>query len=432
MKSKHLSNFIYIIFIQCGNYIFPLITLPLVSRIFGPSLIGEYNYASYIIGYLCLLISYSFNYTGVRRLTRDKDNKNKIFWTIFYAQVLLFLIVSIPFAFYIHYSNSNHYLLLMCFLSCIATVFQQNWIFQVYQDFRVITIISVITKIMIMASIFLLINDKGDLVLYAAILQGGLLLSSIVCFIISIHKYHIKFVLVPINELFIFLRVDMYVFIINILGNLYTSTGVVLLGYFTNSHEVGIYTSAQKVIELVRNFTLIPLNMLLFPLLSESFGRSKESGIALVRRLMPLFFIFSVISFLGILIFGKVIILTVFGNQFAESIDVLYMLSLGFIFVFFGYLIGGQVILNLNFDKKFVNMQLVIAIISLALNSLILPKGGYLTTALVWTVSEFLMTLSQLVFLHYNKINIIDLNAFKKENILSEISQIINRKGAEC
>lgn len=55
-----------------ANYVFPLITIPIVARIFGPEKLGLINYIAAIVGYFSLVVSYSFNFTGVRRVTREK------------------------------------------------------------------------------------------------------------------------------------------------------------------------------------------------------------------------------------------------------------------------------------------------------------------------------------------------------------------------
>lgn len=427
---KHILNYFYIFILQCGNYVFPLITLPIVSRVFGPRLIGEYNYAGLIIGYACLLISYGFNYTGVRRLSKNKGEKNKIFFTILYCQALFLLLSTIFFIFIFLYSGfdkSLKILLFICYFSCVSTIFQQSWIFQVYNDFRIITIVSLLTKAVSLFLILFLIKSKSDLYLYAFIIQGAMLFSSIISFFIAIKKYGLFFCRIQIKELLIFYKEDFYIFSANVLGNLYTSTSIVILGFMTNSYNVGIYSTAQKIIDLLVNFSLLPLNMLLLPLLSETFGRNKKSGIELVNKLFPLFILICALAVFFTLIMGKYIIIFGFGTDFLPALKVLNVLVFGFIFVFFGYIIGGQVILNLGYDKSFVSIQVIIASLSIFMNFVLLRNGDAIQTAYIWSFCEFLMTSSQFIFLYIKKIKVVDWGCFRMIELKNNLKLITKK-----
>ncbi len=82
---------------------FPLIIIPIVAGVFGPEKLGLINYIAAIVGYFSLVVSYSFYFTGVRRVTREKNSSNQIFSTIFTSQMLLISISMAIFAIYIHY-----------------------------------------------------------------------------------------------------------------------------------------------------------------------------------------------------------------------------------------------------------------------------------------------------------------------------------------
>ncbi|MDP1063315.1 flippase, partial [Klebsiella pneumoniae] len=86
------------------------------------------------------------------------------------------------------------------------------------------------------------------------------------------------------------------------------------------------------------------------------------------------------------------VILIMMGAQFKDSINVLNVLSFGYVFVFWGAVIGGQIVLNLKYDKQFVQMQWFVAFLSFIFNVLFLKKYGAMGLAYIWTISEFIMT----------------------------------------
>lgn len=413
--NKNISNFLYILFIQCGNYIFPIITIPIVSRVFGPKLIGEFTYIQSLTSYFVLLISFGFSYTALRRITRNFKAKNSIFSCVFYSQSLMFFISLVIFLFLLNNvpSMKNNVLIsCICFSSCFSALFDQSWIYQSFGDFKVITLVSIITKFFSMAAIVLFVRDEGDITIYAAIVSFSLVFGNFISFVYAIIRYNIEFISINIFNIVSFLKEDSFIFLSSVLSNVYTTTGVVLLGVYSTPFEVGLFTSAMKIIDLMRNISFMPLNMLVLPMVSKSFGESVDAGMDKLQRVMPIFIFFCVTSFLFINFFGEFIVNIFFGHQFSGSGKILHILSFGFLALFFGLIIGGQVILNLHYDKQFVLMQLLVAILSLSLNIFLLPHGGGMTTALVWTISEFIMTLMQIIFLYRKGYSLFNLKYF--------------------
>ena len=72
-----------------------------------------------------------------------------------------------------------------------------------------------------------------------------------------------------------------------------------------------------------------------------------------------------IVVLLGILLFGKIIILLLFGSAFSDSYLILVILGLGLAAVFYGMLIGGQIMLNLGMDREFVRIQVIVSVLSL-------------------------------------------------------------------
>ncbi|WP_415583535.1 oligosaccharide flippase family protein, partial [Klebsiella quasipneumoniae] len=54
---KNIKNISYMFLVQSANYLFPLITIPIVARAFGPDKIGLLNYITAIISYFILITS---------------------------------------------------------------------------------------------------------------------------------------------------------------------------------------------------------------------------------------------------------------------------------------------------------------------------------------------------------------------------------------
>jgi PST family polysaccharide transporter len=65
--------------------------------------------------------------------------------------------------------------------------------------------------------------------------------------------------------------------------------------------------------------------------------------------------------------FFILIVKIIFGEGFEPVAPLLSILSFGLFFVFYGVMIGGQIMLNLGMDKAFLNIQVLFQYLALLL-----------------------------------------------------------------
>lgn len=135
-----------------------------------------------------------------------------------------------------------------------------------------------------------------------------------------------------------------------------------------------------------------------------------------------------IVVLLGILLFGKIIILLLFGSAFSDSYLILVILGLGLAAVFYGMLIGGQIMLNLGMDREFVRIQVIVSVLSLFLNIIILPYGGGVTTAIIWSLSEVIITLYQILVLKSKGIKVFSMNMLSLNSIKLSLKSIMRNQ----
>lgn len=427
---KHIKNIFYMLSVQLANYAFPIITIPIVSRVFGPEKIGLINYIAAVIAYFSLLVSYSFNFTGVRRITRNRDKAKEIFSIIFATQgvILIFCcLIFTLFLFVLKDFRENFYLSVITFSSCISMLFTQNWFLQANNDFKLIAKISFLSKLLSFVLILLLIKNPSDILIYAAILNVTNLMTAMFVFFIVIKKYNINLKLPRLSSCMLYLKEDRNLFFSSVVTNVYTTTGIVILGALGTKIDVGYYTSAQKLIDVTRSIVLMPITQIIFPLLSEKFGKNQKDGILAVRKLMPTFILISVAVLISINLFRDVIVRVIFGEQFMAVIPLITILSFGLFAVFYGVIIGGQVMLNLGLDRAFLNIQIIISVISLIVNAIAIPKGGAIVTASVWSISEVIISLYQIIYLKRLGITVITWKMLSITEIIGSIKYVFKK-----
>ena len=78
--------------IQILNYLIPFLTLPVVTRAFGPTIYGILAAFNAYAAYVTVIVQYGFDFTGVRAIARSHTDifmLSETVSTIFGAQILL-------------------------------------------------------------------------------------------------------------------------------------------------------------------------------------------------------------------------------------------------------------------------------------------------------------------------------------------------------
>jgi len=103
-----VQNFSSLSILQIANYLFPLITLPYIVRVIGPSKFGLINFAAAFIAYFNLICDYGFSLSGTKAISLIRDDKEKLsntfstilsvklFLSAFSSLVLIVVVFLIP------------------------------------------------------------------------------------------------------------------------------------------------------------------------------------------------------------------------------------------------------------------------------------------------------------------------------------------------
>lgn len=202
-------------------------------------------------------------------------------------------------------------------------------------------------------------------------------LSILILFLISI--YFIRKYLIPrernsVYKVKGFIKDSLPMFLSASMIVLLGWSDVIILGIYSNSEIVGIYSVILKI-AAVASFTLQAIDSILAPKLSSAYH---DGDMRLFKKLIKfsvlINFVFSSLIILGILIF-KDFILGVFGEGFYIASLALVILCVGQLFNAIGGPIG-SVFQMTGHQRVFQNILIISFIINLTLNILLAPKYG--------------------------------------------------------
>lgn len=420
--------------VQIANYIFPFITIPIVSRVLGPEKIGLVNYAVAFSSYFVLLVSYSFDLTGVRRAVQLNNNTkliNELFSKIFFSQLFLVgisLIIFIACLFLVPFLKQDYLVSIISFAFCLQSLFSQNWLFQAKQQLKFIAGYNFAARSLIMVGVLLTIHEEEDYIIYACIFNLVPVLVSVISFIIAYKKFKLQLKIPKFTDVLKLIKEDKIIFFSSMIISLYSTTTTVILGFYHSNDIVGYYTSAQKVVDIARNVVMRPLVQGLFPFIGAAFTQGLAIGVNTVKKILPLFLILTLSVVTSIAIFGPYVINIFFGEKFKDSIILLEVLNIGLFAIFFNIFFGSLVMLNLKMDKFFFAISIFAAIFSLVLNFLFVPKYGALATSIIWTSTEFMIISIQIYIIRKRKINIFSKEQLSIKYIIQNIRRLKSLK----
>lgn len=413
--------------VQIINYIFPLITVPYISRIIGPEGYGVLNYTTAFISYFTLLISYGFDLTGTRRIARNSNNLAKIesiVSEVITSRTILYVISVVAFILSVHYFGpikENKLVAIILFIGTISSVISPQYIFQGMQKLTIFAKLNFIKGVINTLLIFILIKKPNDYILIAALNSFFSISINLFLFFYSKKLFGIQYNFCTVRKALHVLNKEKLIFLSTVVISLYTTTNTVVLGVFAQPKEVGYYTTSIGFINIINSVINVPISKSLYPFISTAFSTSKEYGIEIIKKILPVVMYLTLIASVFIFIFAPILIKIIYGEQFEPSISSLQIISFLPFIVGLSNIFGIQVLLNFGLDKSFFRATAIASFFGVVLNVFMSKNYGYIGTAWNSVIVESFLTILMFIIIKKENIEIFELKYFNPKRILSFI-----------
>lgn len=397
------KNIVYSSILTTSLYIFQFITYPYVSRVLGVTNIGICNFAQSVVLFASLFSTFGIITIGIREIAAakgDKEKLNKTFSGIFQINLLLTLAVII---FYIAaieilpQLTPYRKLLYIGILQILFNTLTMEWLFKGLEDFKYITLRTIWVRIAYVIAIFIFIKDKDDYNLYFIVTVGLYVLNGLIN---SIYSYKlVKFTWQPYKVIF-----KKYVTPILFLGSqallqtLYTSFNVVYLGFVSNDDQVGYYTTATKIqniiLALYSSFTLV-----MMPRISAMLADNDMSAVkAMINKSFSILYAFAFPTIILSEFFAPEIITIIAGKGYEQAIPLLRIAMPLILIIGIEQILIVQLLVPLRADKMIFTNSLIGGSVGLIFNILLVGWLQSTGSVLVWVISEFAVFLSAYYF----------------------------------
>lgn len=383
------KNFIYNSAYQLLIFIIPMITTPYVSRVLGTRGIGLYSFNNSIAYYFVIFTMLGLNNYGNREIARSRDNREKLsksFFSIYALQLTCGIITNIMYLLYSVFISKNYILSLSIWPFVLSSIFDINWFFFGIENFKFTVIRNVIIKILTTVSIFVFVKEASDVVIYCLILSFGMLLSNLSLWTL-LNKY-VDVYIPKLEEIRVHIRPNLLLFVTVISVSLFKIMDKIMLGMITTSSEVGLYESAEKIINIPTAFVL-SLGTVMLPRMSNIVANKDDSQtIDLINKSIIFAMFLSTSMCFGIMAISKEFVPIFFGSGFEKCIYLLWILLPSSLFIAFANVIRTQYLLPNGDDRTYVISAIIGAIINLIVNFVLIPILGSIGAAIGTLISE--------------------------------------------
>lgn len=391
------KNYFYNTLNTISGMLFPLITFPYVARVLMPEGIGLVNFYNAIISYITLFCSLGIPLYALRETARARHNPiqlakttseilllNAIFASIGYIIVFI-LTLTVP------QIKEHRLLFLLMSTNIFFVTIGCEWFYQGIEDFKYITLRSLLIKVVCLILLFILVRNKSDIIYYGLYLTIGVVGGNIINFFrLRKYIYYKKINLRKLNP-FSHLEGAAKIFLLTVIGSIYLQLDSVMLGFMSGNSSVGYYSSAIKLVKLIMGI-VTSLGLVLLPRLSSLPDDDDSVFNELLEKSFNFVVMLSLPLVVGLILLSNPLIFIFCGNAYEQAINPLRVLTPIIFFIGLSYIAA-----QANFAKGKENITIIIgligAITDVILNVILIPRLAALGAAVATSITEGLILL---------------------------------------
>lgn len=393
-KKKLAQNAILNLIKTISSLIFPLITFPYISRILGVENLGAYNFSTSIISYFTLIAGLGISTYAIREGARYREDKKKlsefsseVFTINVIATVLAYLLMFVCIFLFDELRKYTSVILVLS-VSIMFTTLGCEWIYNIYEDFKYITIRSIMFQVVSLILLFIFVRNANDLMAYSIITVMASSGANVVNIIAR--KKYLKIGLVFNKKLKKHLIPILVLFANSIATTIYINSDMTILGIISGDYYTGLYSVSTKVYTVIKTL-LGAIIVVSIPHLVSLIGKNnlkeyRNTSSSILNVLLS----FCVPTMIGIFCISKYIILILSGEEYVSATMSLQILSFALLFSIISWYYTSCVLIPFRKEKIVLAATTCSAIVNVVLNLILVPKFNINASAFTTLLAELI------------------------------------------
>lgn len=409
---KTLKNYLYNLTYQLLTLVVPLITTPYISRVLKADGIGKYSITQAVMEYFVLFGLLGMSTYGSRQIAYVRDDveeKSQAFWDLNATRMITMSIATVCYVVLCIFSKENRILYAVQSFTVLASLIDISWYFAGIEKFKITAVRNIFVKVISVVLIFMFVKNQDDLMIYALIVSLSLFVGQ--AFLWMGLKREVRYKKVKWNNVKKYLAGSFRLWLPTIAASIYTSFDKIMLGYYTDDTQVGLYVNSQKIVKMATTVTT-SLATVTIPKVANSYsnGRVDQIRETVYKSLTAVSFLaFPMCA--GLMAIRETLVPWFLGTGFEAVSDLLLISALLIITLSWSSILANQILVATKRENIYTSAIIIAAVINLCLNVLLIPRIKSSGALISSVVAEYT---GMLIMLGYSR-KIISIKVFIKK-----------------
>ncbi|MBQ9124747.1 MAG: oligosaccharide flippase family protein [Acholeplasmatales bacterium] len=376
VKEKSIKkNYIYNLIYKLFAVLVPILITPYLSRVLDADGNGVISFVSSIVSYFILASNVGIETYGQRMISIHRNDKaylKKFMFEVTLMRTILTLVcLGIYYAVFVGGNAEDRMLYAIYGISLFAVTFDFTWFFQGVEDFKILALTGIISKIIYIILLFQLVTGRDDIHIAAGLAIMSTALPHLMC--VPFAKKYIGGKIEGKINPFRHFKECMVYFIPTIAVQIYTVVDRTMIGLITNSDfENGYYEQAEKLIKMPLAI-ITSLNIIVRARISYLYSIGEENKIKkLIDNSANFAFMLAIPMMFGMLAVAKTLVPVYLGYGYDKCITLIYVFAPIILAISVSNLLGTHYYTPFGMQKKSNIFLITGAIINVILNSFLI------------------------------------------------------------
>ncbi|MBR6533710.1 MAG: oligosaccharide flippase family protein [Clostridia bacterium] len=423
MKKKSVTeNVFFNMLYQVLVTVLPFVTTPYIARSLGLSANGVHSFTESIVTYFIIFGAIGTSLYGIRKIAYIRDDEEELARVTKEIISLRLILTVITLAIYVPllcFNNEYAYIYRIQIINIIANGIDITWFYQGVEDFKKVTIRNLIVKFLYVVCLFIFIKEPSDLPWYVFLI----VISSLIGNLIMVY-YLPQYVDLRKGKklnLLSHLKPSFVLFIPQAMNYIYALIDRSMLGWLTNTDNVGLYDQAQRIVRMITAILQSVGYVMMARVANLTMSNDREGIIAYIRKSVNFNLFIAFPAMFGILGVADDFIPFFLGQEYVDVAPILKVLSILVFTTSMNSLMGVQLLIPLGKEKVYTIATAVGAIISVVGNLLLIPKFEIFGSCIAYVVAETAV----FVISYWNLRDMFNLGRLLKDNISIIVGSVL-------
>jgi O-antigen/teichoic acid export membrane protein len=275
----------------------------------------------------------------------------------------------------------------------ISAVIDISWFFFGIEKFQITLGRNLIIKLFSLIMIFIFVKKENDLWKYTLIMSAGMLFSQVYLWFFI--KKYIDFKSIKLKKVLRHFKPCVLLFIPVVSYSIYKVMDKTMLGAIAGTLQLGYYENAEKILNIPTSL-VVALGTVTLPAMSKIIYE-KNNYLKKIYENFKISFCFIVPMTFGIMAVSKDFSILYFGEKFAESGEILFLLAPTLLLDAISCVIRTCYLIPQNKEHIYIRATILGAMLNFFVNSLLIPEWGYFG-ACIGTIAAVLSMMAVHVF----------------------------------